>query len=142
MKRRVKRLSERLRARLEAEGIHTHVDDGTTTGSVYLDLDRGALASVRVSDHKGRGMGYRFEIGPHISHRHETTFPYLGGQYQIQKFPETCVEELIEAILILRLQTVASVGKSHYNEGVKEDEHRNQYQLHLEGSGREPRPRT
>lgn len=119
MKKNVRDLAESVRLALEIEGVHTHWSDTHTTGSIYLDLDHGLLSSVRVSDHKSKGNGFKFEIGPHIDSRHIVDKAIEGEVYSVEKFSDSEIDLLIEAILILRMRIMSKVGVEIYRDQVR-----------------------
>jgi len=111
-------LAESVKHDLELEGVHVHWDDARTTGSIYLDLDHEVLGSIRVSDHKSKGNGFKYEIGSHIRDAHIVEKEYMGATYQVQKFPDLRLGGLTEAVMIARLNLKARVGNTRYREAV------------------------
>ena len=112
----VKRLADRLAARLLRMGITVHRYDAYSTESIYLKLDYGVCNSIRISGHPGKEyLKYRYNIGPSIQKRRNEMDGFPRYYY-----PDRDWQALLDRIELDRARKIGRYGVAKYRRLMKE----------------------
>jgi len=115
----VEQVKQSFLAKLKKEDLFVQVYDAFTTNSVYIKFDFGVANSLRISDHKGKGYPYRFNIRTDINQIKEEV---VDGKKRIY-FPNTpaSINKLIEMIVGYKKEKIKKYGRKNYISYLKED---------------------
>jgi len=115
----VEQVKQSFLAKLKKEDLFVQVYDAFTTNSVYIKFDFGVANSLRISDHKGKGYHYRFNIRTDINQIKEEV---VDGKKRIY-FPNTpvSINKLIEMIVGFKKEKIKKYGRKNYISYLEKD---------------------